>query len=84
MSSKIMLSESERSELTWSKAQRSTHNGQCVEIASAAGRDARTCNCRAVETLGHSASGVTSAWMPIIIHRRLEQNPIILARNQLL
>jgi hypothetical protein len=38
MSSKIMLSESERSELTWSKAQRSTHNGQCVEIASAAGR----------------------------------------------
>lgn len=38
MSRKITLSESERSELTWLKAQRSTHNGQCVEIASAAGK----------------------------------------------
>ena len=38
MSRKITLSSSERSELTWFKAQRSTHNGQCVEIASAADR----------------------------------------------
>jgi hypothetical protein len=38
MSSKIMLSESERASLVWRKAQRSTANGACVEIASAAGR----------------------------------------------
>ena len=38
MSSKIMLSESERASLVWCKARRSTANGQCVEIASASGR----------------------------------------------
>ena len=37
MSSKILLSESERTSLVWRKAQRSTGNGACVEIASAAG-----------------------------------------------
>lgn len=38
MSSKIMLSESERAGLVWRKARSSTANGACVEIASAAGR----------------------------------------------
>jgi hypothetical protein len=38
MSRKIVLSESERNSLVWCKAQSSTNNGQCVEIASAAGR----------------------------------------------
>jgi hypothetical protein len=38
MSSKIMLSQSERASLVWRKAALSTANGQCVEIASAAGR----------------------------------------------
>ena len=36
MSRKIMLSDPERSDLTWCKARSSTANGQCVEIASAA------------------------------------------------
>ncbi len=35
MSGKITLSEAERSGLFWLKAQCSTPNGQCVEIASA-------------------------------------------------
>lgn len=34
---KITLSDAERANLAWIKAQASTHNGQCVEIASAAG-----------------------------------------------
>jgi Domain of unknown function (DUF397) len=38
MSEKITLSEAERRELSWLKAQCSTANGQCVEIASSAGR----------------------------------------------
>lgn len=38
MSEKIALSEAERKELSWLKAQSSTSNGQCVEIASADGR----------------------------------------------
>jgi hypothetical protein len=38
MSSKVMLSQPERASLVWRKAQRSTANGQCVEIASADGR----------------------------------------------
>jgi uncharacterized protein DUF397 len=38
MSRKITLSESERMNLDWHKAQRSTNNGACVEIASAAGK----------------------------------------------
>ncbi|MBO0758986.1 MAG: DUF397 domain-containing protein [Bradyrhizobiaceae bacterium] len=33
----ITLSAAERANLTWTKAQASTHNGQCVEIAAAAG-----------------------------------------------
>jgi len=33
---KITLSEAERAALAWLKAQSSSHNGQCVEIASAA------------------------------------------------
>ena len=33
----ITLSEAERANLIWTKAQASTHNGQCVEVASAAG-----------------------------------------------
>lgn len=33
---KIILSETERAGLVWLKAQYSGHNGQCVEIASAA------------------------------------------------
>jgi hypothetical protein len=33
---KITLSEAERAGLAWIKAQSSTHNGQCVEIASTA------------------------------------------------
>src|SRR5262249_20597974 len=37
MSGKITLSDSERSNLAWRKAQRSTANGQCVELASAVG-----------------------------------------------
>jgi hypothetical protein len=36
MSRKITLSDSERSDLVWCKAHRSTNNGQCVEIASTA------------------------------------------------
>jgi hypothetical protein len=35
---KITLSESERAGLSWIKAQASTYNGACVEVASAAGR----------------------------------------------
>jgi hypothetical protein len=38
MSSKIMLSESERASLVWHKTQHSMANGACVEIASAADR----------------------------------------------
>jgi Domain of unknown function (DUF397) len=38
MSGKIMLSESERRDLAWHKAQRSTNNGQCIEVASAVGK----------------------------------------------
>jgi hypothetical protein len=37
MSKKITLSASERRNLAWHKAQSSTNNGQCVEIASTAG-----------------------------------------------
>jgi hypothetical protein len=36
MSGKITLSGSERSNLAWQKAQSSTVNGQCIEIASTA------------------------------------------------
>ena len=35
---KITLSEAERASLAWLKAQPSSHNGQCVELASTAGR----------------------------------------------
>jgi hypothetical protein len=35
---KILLSDAERAGLAWLKAQSSAGNGQCVEIASAAGR----------------------------------------------
>jgi Domain of unknown function (DUF397) len=35
---KITLSEAERASLAWLKAQCSTVNGQCVEIASIAGK----------------------------------------------
>ena len=35
---KITLSEVERASLAWLKAQASTHNGACVEIASTRGR----------------------------------------------
>lgn len=35
---KITLNEAERSSLTWLKAQSSSHNGACVEIASTAGK----------------------------------------------
>lgn len=38
MSTKITLSGSERKNLAWHKAQSSTVNGQCVEIASAVGK----------------------------------------------
>jgi hypothetical protein len=38
VSSKIMLSQSERASLVWRKARHSTAHGQCVEIALAAGR----------------------------------------------
>lgn len=38
MSEKIVLSEAERNNLAWLKAQSSTINGQCVEVASTAGR----------------------------------------------
>jgi len=34
---KIPLSEAERAGLAWLKARSSSHNGECVEIASAAG-----------------------------------------------
>lgn len=34
---KIILTDTERAGLAWVKAQYSGHNGQCVEIASAAG-----------------------------------------------
>ena len=34
MSRKVTLSEAERQSLAWLKAQCSTNNGQCVEIAS--------------------------------------------------
>jgi hypothetical protein len=34
MSGKLTLTEAERKSLAWLKAQRSTGNGQCVEIAS--------------------------------------------------
>ena len=37
MSRQIALSDIVRGNLTWHKAQRSTYDGQCVEIASAAG-----------------------------------------------
>jgi hypothetical protein len=37
-SGKITLSEAERAGLAWVKAQASSHNGQCVEIASTAGK----------------------------------------------
>jgi hypothetical protein len=36
MSGKLMLTEAERKSLAWLKAQRSTSNGQCVEIAATA------------------------------------------------
>jgi Domain of unknown function (DUF397) len=35
---KISLSDEERTGLAWLKAQSSSHNGQCVEIASAASK----------------------------------------------
>lgn len=35
---KITLSEAERTGLAWLKAQASSHNGQCVQIASTAGK----------------------------------------------
>lgn len=35
---KITLSEEERTGLAWLKAQSSSHNGQCVEIASTVGK----------------------------------------------
>jgi hypothetical protein len=35
---KITLSEAERASLAWLKAQSSTVNGQCVEIAAATGK----------------------------------------------
>lgn len=38
MSGKISLTESERRNLAWGKAQRSTNNGECVQIASTAGK----------------------------------------------
>jgi hypothetical protein len=38
MSRKISLTESERKNLAWFKAQRSTNNGACVEIASTSGK----------------------------------------------
>ena len=38
MSRKLTLNDSERSALVWRKAQRSTANGACVEVASAAGK----------------------------------------------
>lgn len=38
MSRKLTLSESERSNLTWLKAQKSTYSGQCVEVASTVGK----------------------------------------------
>jgi hypothetical protein len=38
MSGKIMLNASERANLIWQKAQSSTNNGQCVEIASVVGK----------------------------------------------
>jgi hypothetical protein len=37
MSRKVTLSETERQRLAWLKAQASTANGQCVEIAAASG-----------------------------------------------
>jgi Domain of unknown function (DUF397) len=38
MSRKVTLSEAERQGLAWLKAQCSTGTGQCIEIASAAGK----------------------------------------------
>src|SRR5690349_244459 len=38
MAGKVTLSEAERQSLAWLKAQRSTASGQCVEIASTAGK----------------------------------------------
>ena len=38
MAGKVTLSDAERQSLAWLKAQRSTANGQCVEIAAAPGR----------------------------------------------
>jgi Domain of unknown function (DUF397) len=38
MAGKVTLSEAERQGLAWLKAQRSSPNGQCVEIASTAGK----------------------------------------------
>jgi Domain of unknown function (DUF397) len=35
---KITLTEAERAGLAWLKAQSSTHNGACVEIAESAGK----------------------------------------------
>jgi hypothetical protein len=35
---KIILSESERASLAWLKARASTNNGECLEIASTAGK----------------------------------------------
>ena len=39
MSEKLMLTEAERTSLAWLKAQRSTANGQCVEIAVTTDKD---------------------------------------------
>lgn len=38
MSRKVNLSEAERQSLAWLKAQSSTPNGQCVEVAATDGR----------------------------------------------
>jgi hypothetical protein len=37
-SGKITLSEEERTGLSWIKAQASTYNGACIEVASAGGK----------------------------------------------
>jgi hypothetical protein len=38
MSDKTALSIAERASLAWRRARSSTHNGQCVEVASASGK----------------------------------------------